>query len=63
MFGRPVAVAADMTPNVARRDSYLSRFDRFNRSAERLREQEPADMCWPTSWPYFARVATLSDYQ
>jgi hypothetical protein len=56
-------VAADMTPNVARRDSYLSRFDRFNRSAERLREQEPADMCWPTSWPYFARVATLSDYQ
>jgi hypothetical protein len=59
----PVAAAADMGPNLVERDSYLTRFDRFDGSAERLREQRTADMCWPMSWPYLARVATLHDYQ
>jgi hypothetical protein len=37
----PVAAAADMGPNLVERDSYLARFDRFDGSAERLREQRP----------------------
>jgi hypothetical protein len=59
----PVAATEDMTPNLAGRDSFFCAF----RSIQRLCGTAPgttaADMCWPMSWPYFARVATLPDYQ
>jgi hypothetical protein len=41
--------------------AFFARFDQFN--GEQLQEQPAADMCWPMSWLYFARVATLPDYQ